>query len=58
MIASFVSGPGATTLPIFVFGTVRRGLSPEVNALAALIVAAVTMAALCAWLASRRGARL
>lgn len=54
VIASFVSGPGATTLPVFVFGTVRRGLSPEVNALSALIIAAVAFAAVCVWLVSRR----
>lgn len=41
VIASFVSGPGASTLPMVVFSKVRLGLNPEVNALAALIVAAV-----------------
>lgn len=41
VIASFVSGPGASTLPMVVFSRVRLGLNPEINALAALVVAAV-----------------
>jgi len=43
VIASFVSGPGATTLPMVVYSSVRLGLSPEINALATLIVVAVTI---------------
>jgi putrescine transport system permease protein len=43
VIASFVSGPGASTLPMVVFSKVRLGLSPEVNALATLIVGIVTI---------------
>jgi putrescine transport system permease protein len=39
---SFVSGPGATTLPMLVFSSVRLGLSPQINALASVIVAVVT----------------
>ena len=42
VIASFVSGPGATTLPMVVYSSVRLGVSPEINALATLIVVAVT----------------
>ena len=38
MIASFVTGPGATTLPMAIFATVRRGVNPEINALASLIL--------------------
>jgi putrescine transport system permease protein len=34
VIASFVSGPGATTLPMLVFSSVRMGVNPEINALA------------------------
>ena len=41
VVASFVTGPSATTLPMAVFSSVRLGLSPEVNALAALFLAAV-----------------
>ena len=38
VVASFVSGPGATTLPMFIFASVRLGLSPQINALASLII--------------------
>lgn len=41
VLASFVSGPGSSTLPMVVFSSVRLGLSPEVNALATLLLAAV-----------------
>jgi len=44
VIASFVSGPGASTLPIVVFSKVRLGVSPMINALATIIVAIVTVA--------------
>ena len=42
VVASFVSGPGATTLPVQVFSSMRRGLNPQINALASLIVLVVT----------------
>jgi len=38
VIASFVSGPGATTLPMVIFSSVKFGVSPQVNALATIIV--------------------
>ncbi len=41
VVASFVTGPSATTLPMAVFSSVRLGVSPEVNALATLFFAAV-----------------
>ena len=41
VISSFVSGPGATTLPMVIYSKVRLGLSPEINALATLMVAIV-----------------
>lgn len=43
VISSFVSGPGATTLPIVIFSKVRLGVSPEINALASIIVAFVAI---------------
>lgn len=49
MIASFVSGPGATTLPMLVFSNVRMGVNPEINALATLILAVVGIVGLIAW---------
>jgi putrescine transport system permease protein len=38
VIASFVSGPGASTLPMVIFSKVRLGVSPDVNALATIII--------------------
>lgn len=49
VIASFVSGPASTTLPMKVFSSVRLGVSPKVNALATLLILAVSIAALTAW---------
>ncbi|MDX2103379.1 MAG: ABC transporter permease subunit [Alphaproteobacteria bacterium] len=46
VIASFVSGPGATTLPMQVFASVRLGLDPRINALGTLTVAVVAVAVL------------
>lgn len=44
VVASFVSGPGASTLPMVIFSRVRLGLSPEVNALASLLMLFVVAA--------------
>ena len=41
VVASFTTGPGANTLPIVVFSKVRLGLSPEVNALSAILMLAL-----------------
>jgi putrescine transport system permease protein len=38
VIASFVSGPGSNTLPIVIFSKVRRGVTPDINALATIMV--------------------
>jgi putrescine transport system permease protein len=55
VIASFVAGPGATTLPMVVYSSVRLGVSPQINALATLIVAIVTLCILLAgWLTHRK----
>jgi len=43
VIASFVTGPGASTLPMVIFSKVRLGVSPEVNALATIIIAIVAV---------------
>jgi putrescine transport system permease protein len=43
VISSFVTGPGATTLPIVVFSKVRLGVSPEINALATVVVSLVSI---------------
>lgn len=50
VIASFVSGPGASTLPMVIFSKVRLGVSPEINALASLMIGIVALGvALAAW---------
>ena len=43
VIASFVAGPGSTTLPMVVFSKVRLGVSPEINALATILIAIVSV---------------
>lgn len=43
VIASFTSGPTTNTLPMMIFSTVRRGITPEINALATIMVAIVTV---------------
>ena len=49
VIASFVSGPSSTTLPMKVFSSVRLGVSPKINALATLMIMIVSIAAFVAW---------
>jgi putrescine transport system permease protein len=50
VVASFTSGPGATTLPMLVFSATKLGVTPEIYALAAVIVAVVTVGlVLAAW---------
>jgi putrescine transport system permease protein len=44
VISAFVSGPGASPLPIVIFSKVRLGVSPEINALATIVVALVGVA--------------
>jgi putrescine transport system permease protein len=54
VVASFVTGPSATTLPMAVFSRVRLGVSPEVNALATLFLAVVfALVAFAGWLIAR-----
>ncbi len=43
VITSFVSGPGSTTLPMLIFSKVRLGVSPDINALATIMVLIVTV---------------
>ncbi|OGT57151.1 MAG: putrescine ABC transporter permease PotI [Gammaproteobacteria bacterium RIFCSPHIGHO2_12_FULL_63_22] len=49
VISSFVAGPDSTTLPMKIFSSVRLGLNPKINALATLLVAVVSSAALIGW---------
>jgi len=54
VIASFASGPSATTLPIKIYSSVRLGVSPEINALSTIIIAIVTVGVLAASIISKR----
>jgi putrescine transport system permease protein len=54
VIASFVSGPQSTTLPMVVFSSVRLGVSPKINALATLLIIATFALLLLAGLISRK----
>lgn len=57
VIASFVAGPNSTTLPMKVFSSVRMGIKPEINALATLMVLAVSIAAVVGWYITARAAK-
>ncbi|HWM28432.1 MAG TPA: ABC transporter permease subunit [Woeseiaceae bacterium] len=54
VIASFVSGPGGSTLPMLIFSKIRLGVTPDINALATLIIAVVTVGVLIAWWIGQR----
>ena len=43
VIASFVSGPSSSTLPMVIFSKVRLGLNPEINALATIVITLVSI---------------
>jgi spermidine/putrescine transport system permease protein len=54
VVSFFTSGPGSTTLPILIYSSVKRGVTPEINALATLIVVASLVATLSVVLLQRR----
>ncbi|CUH86633.1 Inner membrane ABC transporter permease protein YdcV [Phaeobacter sp. CECT 5382] len=54
VIASFTSGPAATTLPIKIYSAVRLGVSPEINALSTIMIAIVTVGVITASLVNKR----
>jgi putrescine transport system permease protein len=54
VISSFVAGPGSTTLPMVVYSSVRMGVSPQINALASIIVLVVSVAVLIAGVSMSR----
>ncbi|MGJ0534918.1 ABC transporter permease [Methylocystis sp.] len=57
VIASFATGPGATTLPMRIYSQVRLGVSPQINAISTLLLALVAVALGLAALVSSRRAR-
>jgi putrescine transport system permease protein len=54
VIASFTTGPGATTLPIRIYSEVRLGVKPEINAVCTIMIALVALAVIAASLAAKR----
>jgi putrescine transport system permease protein len=58
VIASFTTGPGATTLPIKIYSAVRLGVSPEINALSTILIAIVSLGVIAASLIEKRRAVL
>jgi putrescine transport system permease protein len=55
VIATFVSGPGATTLPMLIYSRIRLGLRPDINALATIIILVVAIGVLLAgWIMIRQ----
>ncbi|WP_342363205.1 ABC transporter permease [Terrarubrum flagellatum] len=54
VIASFVSGPGSTTLPMRIYSQARLGVSPDINAVGSVLIAVVTVAVLTATVALKR----
>ena len=57
VISSFVSGPGATTLPMLIFAKVRLGVTPDINAIATIIIALVAVGVVTAALLTRQRER-
>ena len=58
VIASFVSGPGSSTLPIVIFSKIRLGVSPEINAIATLMILTISaLVMISSFLALRRGGK-
>ena len=54
VIASFTTGPGATTLPIKIYSQVRLGVTPEINAICTILIGLVTVGVVFASLASKQ----
>ncbi len=56
VIASFTTGPGATTLPMKIYSQVRLGVTPEINAISTIMIGVVTVGVLAASYMTRRQA--
>lgn len=57
VLSFFTTGPGASTLPIFIYSSVKRGITPEVNALSAIVIAVSIVAIVILTLLQRRWLR-
>jgi putrescine transport system permease protein len=56
VISNFTSGPGASTLPIRIYSSVRLGVKPEINAICTVMIGLVTLGVIAASLVTRRRA--
>ena len=56
VIASFASGPGATTLPMRIYSQVRLGVTPEINAICTILIAVVSVGVIIAGILTKRQA--
>ncbi|KAA0017269.1 ABC transporter permease [Salinicola corii] len=54
VISFFTAGPESATLPIYIWGAIKKGVSPEINAIATLMIGAVAMAAAISLLFNRK----
>jgi putrescine transport system permease protein len=55
VIASFTTGPGATTLPMRIYSQVRLGVTPEINAICTMLIAVITLVVIIASISTKRG---
>jgi putrescine transport system permease protein len=56
VIASFTTGPGATTLPIRIYSEVRLGVKPEINAICTIMIAVVALGTIISSLMTKKSA--
>ena len=56
VVATFTSGPGSSTMPMVVFSALKLGITPELNALATVVLVIVATALFGAWALQRRAA--
>jgi putrescine transport system permease protein len=54
VIASFTTGPGATTLPIKIYSQVRLGVTPEINAICTILIGLVTIGVIISSISTKR----
>jgi putrescine transport system permease protein len=54
VIASFTSGPGATTLPMRIYSQVRLGVTPEINAVCTILIGIVTVGVIVTSIVTKR----
>jgi spermidine/putrescine transport system permease protein len=58
VIASFVAGPGKPTLPMYIFSSIRRGITPEINAIASIVLSVTVTLLVVVGLIYRRSLRI